>query len=204
MKWFIPVLIVFLTTALNFILWHFRWNIQHTSELTEKLFTKKMQLMEEVSKTIFEYRQLRNYTIRYSMLIKSFKSRGIAISQEERSNLEKQFKKQFPLDYQKNLEREALLPLLQAKLTIVEVLFGPKTKFALENFSKKLNRGFENYLESYIKKKADVGIQLDQLISKNNDGTIYFYIEESHITTIADKEMEDAIYKLLEAMRKEL
>lgn len=148
---FIPVAVALIVAIGTSFTQQHIWMRQHRIEEQDKVYERKIHLLDEISESIFEYEVLLQYKIQYDVAYNDFARTYNKLEMKESGEIDEQIKKYKPYIYEKNLEYKEYVSKLQSKFSIAKVYFGDQTENAINKFDREVVQiGYNEYIKIYI------------------------------------------------------
>lgn len=173
---------------------YYFWTHQKESEIREKLFDKKYELLKEAATVCSKFQIAKIGQIRYELSLNSLREpvKGYKTNIAVRGRIDNKLRTYMPDDYTKDKEVSKILPEAQKVITLIQVLYGQKARIAAINYLNITNEHPVYYLKIYAEKKY----------KGKTPNKIKYELDD--VANTSDEMMHQAFGNLLSAMWEEL
>ena len=203
-SWRVAILSGVIAAIMSSILSFLFWIPQRTSEINEKLYERRLILMEQLTHDALHYMMLRQYRVKFAIIVDMKKRESGTLTPSEVAPIEDELKKLFPIEHSKSMESEDFRPNLVTKAIMAQTLFGPKTAACTKNFLDTLSKSLEDYIVEYFASKVASGVNTDDLYSKKEDGTLEVNFLVDEFVDFVDSDMHRELLFIVNAMYDEI
>ena len=180
------------------------WTQQHSSELADKLYDTRVQIMNNLISYCLDYQRLRPAKVTYVMARDALANGKPAPSLEEKREVEKKLEELMPKELRDALKSEEAFSKMMSSLALAQVFFGPNTRAAAKEYIAVLMEDVDEIVGLYISEEIEKGKDPDKVIMQDDSGRYLVQVGTHRIEKLVLQRMEKKFTAVLECMRDEL